>query len=162
MPTNDPAIALTDAIGEPSPGPAARAARGAGQAGGALVLIQLWQAFGWFGAEDWTAEEAGVRWPAVTAALILAVTVLHNLWNYLHPQGASSVAEAAVRGALESTRLQARDDVELDILKLAGAAIEGNAEVEAVVVTPAGDDVRATPPVGAARMGRVRPRTPGT
>lgn len=66
----------------PAPGPAARFSRTAGQGGGALVVVQLWQAFGWLGADGWSAEEAAARWPAVTAAVLLAVSGAQNLANW--------------------------------------------------------------------------------
>lgn len=64
---------------KPDPGPAQRVARTAGQAGGALVLVQLWQAFGWFGADGWSEADAALRWPAITAATVWLVSSLHNL-----------------------------------------------------------------------------------
>lgn len=66
----------------PTPGPGGRVSRSAGQLGGATVLVELWQAFGWFGASEWTAEEAAQRWPAITATLVFAVVVGHNVANW--------------------------------------------------------------------------------
>lgn len=65
-----------------APGPGARVTRTAGQAGGALVLIELWQSFGWFGAAGWSADEAAQRWPALSAALLFAISVGHNLAGF--------------------------------------------------------------------------------
>lgn len=61
------------------PGPGARVTRTAGQGGIVLTIVQLWQAFGWAGAGDWTGVEAAQRWPAITAALVLAVATAQNL-----------------------------------------------------------------------------------
>lgn len=66
----------------PRPGPAARVSRTAGQGGAVLTILQLWQAFGWFGASTWTSQEAAMRWPAITAALVLAVAAVQNLVNW--------------------------------------------------------------------------------
>ena len=155
MPTNTDALAaaLADAVGAPAgPTPGQRVARGAGQAGGALVLVQLWQAFGWFGADGWTAEEAGVRWPAVTAAVILAVGVIHNVWNYLRPQAVDPATAAAVTATVEATRLEAKVNVEEGVRRLAAAAVADDEVVKAALVES------AEAPAGGARMGRARPR----
>lgn len=61
------------------PGPGARVTRTAGQGGIVLTIVQLWQAFSWFGADRWTGVEAAQRWPAITAALVLAVATAQNL-----------------------------------------------------------------------------------
>lgn len=66
-----------------STGPGTRFTRTAGQGGGTLVLVELWQAFGWFGADHWTAAQSSERWPSVTAAVLLIVSAVHNTWNYL-------------------------------------------------------------------------------
>lgn len=62
----------------PAPGPGLRVVRTAGQAGGAVVLIELWQAFGWFGAAGWTPDESAARWPAITASLLFVIAVVQN------------------------------------------------------------------------------------
>lgn len=59
-----------------------RMQRTTGQAGSVLVVIQLWQAFGWLGADAWTAEQAGLRWPALTAAGYVAVAGVQNAINW--------------------------------------------------------------------------------
>ena len=61
-----------------APGPGARVARTAGQAGGALVMLELWQAFGWFGSDEWSAD----RWKAVTAAAVFLVALVQNVVNW--------------------------------------------------------------------------------
>lgn len=61
------------------PGPGARVTRTAGQGGVVLTVVQLWQSFGWLGADRWTGVEAAQRWPAITAALVLAVATAQNL-----------------------------------------------------------------------------------
>lgn len=61
------------------PGPGARVTRTAGQVGGATVLIDMWFAFGWLGADRWTPDQAAARWPAITAAVVFAVAVGQNL-----------------------------------------------------------------------------------
>lgn len=65
-----------------TPGPAQRISRTAGQGGGALILVQLWQAFDWFGADTWTAEESALRWPAITAAVTFLIAALQNGVNW--------------------------------------------------------------------------------
>jgi len=54
-------------------------ARTAGQGGAVLVLVQLWQSFGLWGADHWTPDQSAQRWPAVTAGLVLAVATAQNL-----------------------------------------------------------------------------------
>jgi hypothetical protein len=76
-PTEPEFVQLVSA--EPAPGPAARVSRTAGQGGAALTLINLWQAFGWFGADGWTTEQAQLRWPALTAAIWLVITAVQNV-----------------------------------------------------------------------------------
>ena len=65
-----------------APSAGQRVQRTAGQAGVVLVAVQLWQAFEWFGAAHWTAEEAALRWPAITAAGYVAVAGAQNLVNW--------------------------------------------------------------------------------
>lgn len=67
---------------DPAPGPGARVSRTTGQVGGVLVFVDLWQAFDWFGADSWTAEQAATRWPAITAVAYFLVSVAHNTWNW--------------------------------------------------------------------------------
>lgn len=67
---------------DPAPTPAQRVSRTAGQSGGVVLLIELWQSFGWFGADHWTAEQSAQRWPAVTAVAIFIVAVAHNSVNW--------------------------------------------------------------------------------
>lgn len=67
---------------EPAPGPGSRITRTAGQAGGVLAFIDLWHAFGWAGADHWTAAQAGTRWPALGAVAIVAVSAAHNGLNW--------------------------------------------------------------------------------
>ena len=71
-------IEATVAVKIEKVGPGARVSRTAGQAGGALVLIELWQAFGWLGAADWTAEQSAQRWPALSASLLFAIATAQN------------------------------------------------------------------------------------
>ena len=66
----------------PSPTAGQRVQRTVGQAGSVLVFIQLWQAFGWSGANGWSAEEAALRWPALTAAGYVLVAGAQNLVNW--------------------------------------------------------------------------------
>lgn len=61
----------------PAPGPGSRVTRTAGQLGGALVLIELWIAFGWLGAGDWTDRQT----LAVYAVSAFAVAAAQNLLN---------------------------------------------------------------------------------
>lgn len=68
---------------DPVPGPGSRVSRTAGQLGGATVLVELWQAFGWFGADHWTADQSAQRWPAITAAVVFGISVAHNVTNWL-------------------------------------------------------------------------------
>ena len=67
----------------PTPGPGARFTRGAAQGGTALAFVNLWNAFGWLGADTWTKEEAALRWPAITAVVTMVVVGGQNLFNYL-------------------------------------------------------------------------------
>lgn len=57
------------------PGAASRVSRSAGQAGGALVLLELAAAFGWLGSGDWS----DAQWRAVTAAAVFATAVAQNV-----------------------------------------------------------------------------------
>jgi hypothetical protein len=77
----DPPAELVSAAQRPGPG--ARVTRTAGQGGIVLTIVQLWQAFGWAGAGDWTGDEAAQRWPAITAALVLAVAIGQNVAGWL-------------------------------------------------------------------------------
>jgi hypothetical protein len=79
--TTDTGVRLS-AVANPAPGPAARVGRTAGQGGGVVIFINLWQAFGWMGADTWTAEQAAQRWPAITAAAIGLVSIAQNAWNW--------------------------------------------------------------------------------
>lgn len=79
--TADAGVVLS-AVANPAPGPAARFGRTAGQGGGVVIFLNLWQAFGWLGADTWTAEQAAARWPAITAAGIAVVSGAQNLWNW--------------------------------------------------------------------------------
>lgn len=68
----------------PAPGPAGRVVRTAGQVGGVVVLVDLAQAFDWFGAASWTSDQQG----AVTAALAIAASAVQNLvghWRARRP-----------------------------------------------------------------------------
>lgn len=67
---------------DPTPTAGQRVARTAGQSGGVVVFIELWQAFGWFGADHWTADQAAQRWPAIFAAALLVVAAVHNGVNW--------------------------------------------------------------------------------
>lgn len=67
---------------EPAPGPGSRVARTIAQGGGVVVWIDLWHSFGWLGAADWNAEQAAQRWPAITAAGIALVSIVHNITNW--------------------------------------------------------------------------------
>lgn len=79
--TTDTGVVLS-AVANPAPGPAARFGRSVGQGGGVVIFINLWQAFGWIGADSWTAEQAAMRWPAITAAGYGLVSGVQNLWNW--------------------------------------------------------------------------------
>lgn len=59
----------------PAPGPGSRVGRTAGQLGGALVLLELWQAFSWFGSGDWSDRQ----WVAVYAVAAFVLTSAQNL-----------------------------------------------------------------------------------
>lgn len=74
--------ALSILRSDPVPGPGARVSRTAGQLGGATVFIELWQAFGWFGADTWTADQSAQRWPALTASIVFGVSIVHNVVNW--------------------------------------------------------------------------------
>lgn len=62
---------------EPRPGPGARVSRSAGQAGGAMVLLELAAAFSWFGSGDWSTGQ----WRAVTASGVFLLAVGQNLYG---------------------------------------------------------------------------------
>lgn len=66
----------------PAPGPGARWGRAAGQTGGVFAFVDLWQAFGWFGSDTWTADEAARRWPAIFGAAVIVTAGVHNLVNW--------------------------------------------------------------------------------
>lgn len=95
------AAATLEVTANPAPGPGGRIGRTAGQGGTVVILIQLWQAFDWFGADTWTAEQAGVRWPALTAAGILLASAIQNAWNWWRSERSrplESVEVTAVNG----------------------------------------------------------------
>lgn len=79
--TTDTGVVVS-AVANPAPGPAARVGRTAGQGGGVVIFISLWRAFGWVGADTWTAVQAAERWPSITAALVFAVAGVQNAWNW--------------------------------------------------------------------------------
>lgn len=81
---------------DPAPGPGARVSRTSGQVGGALVLVELWQAFGWFGADTWTAEQAAQRWPAIIGTLYFLISVGHNVWNWWRSKDHAAAVPGAV------------------------------------------------------------------
>lgn len=58
-----------------APGPGARFMRTGGQLGGALVLLELWVAFGWLGADSWSERQS----LAVFAVGAWVVSLLQNL-----------------------------------------------------------------------------------
>lgn len=68
---------------DPAPSPAARVTRAAGHGGAGLILVDLWRAFGWFGADNWTAEQAQERWPVLTVTVVFVMAASHNLLNHL-------------------------------------------------------------------------------
>lgn len=68
------------------PGPGGRVQRSAGQAGGAVLLLDLVFAFGWLGADDWTVEQAS----AVTAAVVFGLAALHNLAEHFRSRKATA------------------------------------------------------------------------
>lgn len=87
--------------GDAAPGPAGRMQRTLGQGGGALVAVQLAQAFSWGGSDHWTAEQAAQRWPAITAALLLAISMAQNAFNWWRSErkvGVQSVTVTADEG----------------------------------------------------------------
>ena len=53
----------------------ARVARTTGQAASAYVVLDLVEAFGWLGADDWTTDQ----WKAVTAAAVALLAAVQNL-----------------------------------------------------------------------------------
>jgi hypothetical protein len=81
---------------DPAPGPGARVSRTSGQVGGALVLVELWQAFGWFGAGGWSAEQSAQRWPAITGTVLFLISVVHNVWNWWRSRDAAQTVPRAV------------------------------------------------------------------
>lgn len=81
---------------DPAPGPGARVSRTSGQVGGALVLIELAQAFGWFGSDTWTADQAAQRWPAITGTMLFLIAVGHNVWNWWRARDTARALPGAV------------------------------------------------------------------
>lgn len=79
----------------PAPGPAARIQRTAGQVGAVAVLLQLWFAFGWFGAGHWTAEQSS----AVTAAAALGASAVQNLIGHVRQRATGTIEAAPVEPA---------------------------------------------------------------
>lgn len=63
-----------------APGPAGRIQRSAGQAGAVTILIELWVAFGWFGADHWDEQQNR----AVMAVGILLAAIIQNVAGHLH------------------------------------------------------------------------------
>lgn len=86
----------------PAPTAGERFQRSTGQAGGVLVVIQLWQAFGWFGADGWSAEAASLRWPAITAAGYVVVSGAQNLVNWWRSERLKVSPPEAVTVAAEA------------------------------------------------------------
>lgn len=66
-----------DALAELDSRPTApqRVARTAGQGASAYVVLDLVEAFGWLGADDWSADQ----WKAVSIAAVAVVAALQNL-----------------------------------------------------------------------------------
>lgn len=85
-PADPVALAPTEftelAATEVAPGPGGRTARTAGHAGSALVFVDLWHSFGWFGADTWKAEQSANRWPAITATAMFLIAASHNVSNW--------------------------------------------------------------------------------
>lgn len=52
-----------------------RVARTAGQAASAYVLLDLIEAFGWVGADDWSTDQ----WKAVSAAAVFVAATAQNM-----------------------------------------------------------------------------------
>lgn len=96
--TDTPSVLVT---ADPAPGPGARVSRTSGQVGGALVFVELWQAFGWFGADTWTAEQAAQRWPAITGVIYFLISVGHNVWNWWTTRERTTVPNAVTVQAVE-------------------------------------------------------------
>lgn len=84
MPANDEPAALAPTefteltSTEVAPGPGGRVARTSGHVGGALVFVQLWESFGWFGAKDWTTDQAA----SVMAVAVFLIAAAHNATNW--------------------------------------------------------------------------------
>lgn len=95
----DAISATLELAADPAPGPGTRVARTGGQVGGVIVIIDLWQAFGWFGADTWTAEQAAARWPAISATLYFAVAVAHNLYNWWRTERIRPLESVTVSGS---------------------------------------------------------------
>lgn len=72
--------------GPPTPGPAGRLQRTAGQVGGSAILLDLVISFGWFGSNSWTTGQT----TAVTAAVVFAIAGLHNLGNWISERRAAT------------------------------------------------------------------------
>lgn len=74
----NPDPVLVELTSGPTPGPASRTQRTAGQLGSVVVLLSLAQAFDWLGSAGWSPEQA----TAVTAAGGLIVSAAQNTLNW--------------------------------------------------------------------------------
>lgn len=99
MTATEPALVELEA--NPAPGPGSRTSRTAGQVGGALVLLDLVVAFGWFGADTWTERQA----MTATAAAVFLLAALQNGFNWWRNerQQAEAVTVTAVDGDTRPT-----------------------------------------------------------
>jgi hypothetical protein len=100
VPVTIPTVQVTP---EPAPTAGGRFGRSAGQMGGVVVLLDLWLAFGWLGADGWSERQV----LAVTAASYLVASGLHNLVNWWRTERHVHAAPPAVtvRAADESGRV---------------------------------------------------------
>lgn len=74
-------------VAEHRPGPGARVTRTAGQAGGAFVVLEVAQRFGWFHSDQWTADQ----WQAVTALAIFLAATAQNLVGWFRTRSDRSI-----------------------------------------------------------------------
>lgn len=74
----------------PAPGPGGRVSRMSGQIGGSVVLLDLWLAFGWLGADGWTERQL----LAVSAVTYWLIGASHNVFNWWQSREHRTVVES--------------------------------------------------------------------
>lgn len=87
--TDTAAVTVTPST---APGPGGRMQRSVGQIAGSQLIVELWLAFGWLGADAWTERQV----LAVSGVAYFAAAAGHNLWNWYSTRNQPPLPPAAV------------------------------------------------------------------